>query len=184
MFVNPLLLFGQVGQFDPHALCPKDQDTVLDPYTSIYLSKSADTHFSRHEEGMPDSPLHITQCLNEPQRNDQMSPAPVWFTLTVSVSCCYIVTLIWSWDRKTTRTAVGWEHDTMTVRITSSNHSVLIMGWIDVPTVGVDSSWQWFSSESAYLCVTCICVRNSGWRQQVCSRLSVLIFACSVHQFT
>lgn len=99
-------------------------------------------------------------------------------SLFVSVSCSYIVTLIWSWDRETTPTAVGWEHNTMTVSQTNHSSSVMSVLSVDICTVGVNSSWQRFCSESVYLCVNHLYLcRERGVKEQVCSRLSVLILA-------
>lgn len=169
LFVNPLLLFGQVGQFDPHALRPETSTqfhihSQLNAPVSVFPRALILTSpgMRRGWQTAPYTSHNVWKNLKEWIRCLQLR-----LTLSVSVSCCYIVTLIWSWDRETTQTAVGWHH-TMTVHITSSNHSVLIVLYWRY-TVGVDSSWQRFSSESVYLCVSPVFVSGTVTESNRCA---------------
>lgn len=112
-------------QFHIHKQCHAAAQSVF-PQTQILTSPG----MRRGWQTTPYTSHNLRMDLKETIRCLQRC-----LSLSVSVSCSYIVTLIWSWDRETTPTAVGWEHNTMTVSQTNHSSSVVSVLCVDVRTV-------------------------------------------------
>lgn len=163
----------------PFAL--KHQYTVSHPFTaqcfSICPSKALILTSPGMRRGWQTAPYtshNVWKNLKESTKCPQLR-----LTLSICVLLLYrdINLILRSWNN----TDSCWvTHHTMTVHITSSNHSVLsALCWCY--TVGVDSSWQRFSSESVYHLYLC----REQWLKAtgVHCRLSDLsMFCSSVHR--
>ncbi len=185
LFVNPLLLFGQVGQFDPHALRPETSTqfhihSQLNAPVSVFPRALILTSpgMRRGWQTAPYTSHNVWKNLKEWIRCLQLR-----LTLSVSVSCCYIVTLIWSWDRETTQTAVGWH----TTQWLSISQALIIQCWLHC----IDAIQSvWTAADSGFLQKACICVYHlylcrEQWLKATgvhCMLSDLSMFCPSVHR--